>query len=120
MAWKRAALLGFVSWLIPFLISFLLFPIKKSNAPLYDTLMTLVILLTAGALFQLYFRARPIAVPEALLLGFLCLAINLLMDYPMFFHGPMKMHASVYFSEIGLTYLTFPVFGFCASRLARP
>jgi hypothetical protein len=39
--WKRAALLGFLSWMIPFVISFLLFPLKKPNAPLFGTLMGL-------------------------------------------------------------------------------
>jgi CDP-diglyceride synthetase len=48
--WKRAALLGFLSWMIPFAISFLLFPLKKPNAPLFGTLMGLVALLTAAAL----------------------------------------------------------------------
>src|SRR5216110_828005 len=33
--WKRAAMLGFLSWAIPFGISLLLFPLKKSNAPMF-------------------------------------------------------------------------------------
>ena len=53
--WKRAALLGFLSWMIPFAISFLLFPLKKPNAPLFGTLMGLVVLLTAAALVSRYF-----------------------------------------------------------------
>ena len=53
--WKRAALLGFLSWTIPFVISFLLFPLKKPNAPLFGTLMGLVVLLTAAALVSRYF-----------------------------------------------------------------
>jgi hypothetical protein len=32
--WKRAVLLGLLSWLIPFAISFAAFPLKKSNARL--------------------------------------------------------------------------------------
>jgi hypothetical protein len=119
IAWRRAALLGFGSWLIPFVISFLVFPVKKSNAPLFETLMTLVVLVTAGAMFQLYFRGRAISVREALFVGLLWVAVNLAMDYPMFNYGPMKMRASVYYSQIGLDYLTFPAFGFWASRLAR-
>ena len=119
IAWKRAALLGFASWLIPFVISFLVFPLKKSNAPLFETLMTLVVLVTAGALFQLYFRGRTVSVHEALLVGLLWLVVNLAMDYPMFAYGPMKMQAWAYYSQIGLDYLTFPAFGFWASRLAR-
>jgi hypothetical protein len=37
----------------------------------------------------------------------------------MFAFGPMKMQVWAYYSEIGLNYLTFPAFGFWASRLAR-
>jgi len=116
---KRAAVFGLASWVIPFAISFLIFPLKRWNAPLFETLMTLVVMATAGALFPLYFRGRAVSVREALLAGLLWLAINLTMDYPMFAHGPMKMHASVYYSHIGLAYLTFPLFGYFASRLAR-
>jgi hypothetical protein len=119
IAWKRAVLLGLASWAIPFAISFLLFPLKKSNAPLFETLMALAVLLTAGALFQRYFRGRAASAGEALLVGTIWLAVNLAMDYPMFAYGPMKMPAGTYYSEIGLVYLTFPAFGFWASRLAR-
>jgi len=63
--WKRAALLGFLSWMIPFAISFLLFPLKKPNAPLFGTLMGLVVLLTAAALLNCYFRDRAVSVSEA-------------------------------------------------------
>ena len=117
--WKRAAALGFASWLIPFAISFVVFPLKESNAPLFETLMTFVVLITAGVLFQLYFRGRTIFVQEALFVGLLWLAVNLVMDYPMFAYGPMKMQVWAYYSQIGMDYLTFPVFGFWASRLAR-
>jgi hypothetical protein len=120
IAWRRAALLGFASWLIPFVISFFVFPLKKSNAPLFETLMTLIVLATAGTLFQIYFRHRPVSIYEALLVGLLWFAVNLVMDYPMFAYGPMKMQPGAYYSEIGLVYLIFPVFGLFASRLSRP
>ncbi|HUB83651.1 MAG TPA: hypothetical protein VMB03_32860 [Bryobacteraceae bacterium] len=120
IAWKRAALLGLASWMIPLVVSFLIFPLKKSNAPLFESLMALVELLTAGVLFQRYFRGRPAAAVEAFAVGLLWLAVNLVLDYPMFAYGPMKMQVWAYYSEIGLVYLTFPVFGFWAARLARP
>ena len=119
MLWKRAALLGFLSWMIPFLISFLLFPLKKPSAPLFGTLMSLVVLLTAAALLSRYFRNRPVSVKEAVSVGALWFAINLMFDYAMFAHGPMKMTAFAYYSEIGLGYLAFPLFAFGAARLAR-
>jgi len=117
--WKRAAMLGFASWVLPFLLSFLIFAVKKVNPPLFETLMTLAVLVTAGALFAVYFRGREVTVAEALAVGVLWLLINLAMDYPMFSFGPMKMTMAAYYSEIGLGYLTFPAFGFWASRLAR-
>jgi hypothetical protein len=117
--WKRAALLGFLSWLIPFAISFLLFPLKKANAPLFGTLMSLVVLLTAAGLLNLYFRNRPVSIGEAVRVGALWLAVNLVFDYLMFSHGPMQMTAWGYYSEIGLGYLAIPIFAFGAARLAR-
>jgi hypothetical protein len=119
IAWRRAALLGLASWAIPFVLSLFLFPLKRSNAPLFETLMALVELITAGALFQRYFRGRAVSAGEAVPVGLLWLAVNLVLDYPMFAYGPMKMQIWAYYSEIGLVYLTFPAFGFWASRLAR-
>jgi len=119
IAWKRAAPLALASWAIPFVFSFLVFPLKRANAPLFETAMGLVELITAGALFARYFRGRAVAAGEALAVGLIWLAVNLVLDYPMFAYGPMKMQVWAYYSEIGLTYLTFPMFGFWASRLAR-
>jgi hypothetical protein len=116
--WKRATLLGLLSWAIPFAISFLLFPLKKSNAPLFGTLMSLVLLLTGAVLLQRYFRGRSVSVAEATLVGVLWLALNLVLDYPMFSHGPMQMTVLGYYSEIGLAYLAF-AFAWGAARLAR-
>jgi len=117
--WKRAAALGVLSWLIPFAISFVLFPLKRTNAALFETLMNLVLLLTGGALLRVYFRGRRVGLGEAVLVGTVWLSINLLFDYPMFAFGPMKMTASTYYSEIGLTYLAFPALALAAARLAR-
>jgi hypothetical protein len=116
----RAILLGFLSWIIPFVAGFALFPLKKSNAPLFSTLMYLVVLVTAGALLIWYFRKRTVLVREAALVGVLWLAINLVCDYPMFGYGPMKMSPLGYYSEIGLVYVTYPVFAILAARLAKP
>ena len=115
----RAILFGLLSWVIPFVVSFAAFPLKKSNAPLFSTLMYLVVLVTAGALFNLYFRKRAVSIRDAALVGTVWLAINLVCDYPMFAYGPMKMTPLGYYSEIGLVYLTFPIFAVMAARLAR-
>jgi hypothetical protein len=118
--WTRAIWIGFFSWLIPFVAGFAAFPMKKINAPLFSSIMYLVVLATAGALLHLYFRKRSVTVREAGLVGALWMAINLMLDYPMFAYGPMKMTPLGYYSEIGLVYLTFPVFAVLAARLANP
>ena len=120
LLWRRAVLLGLWSWLVPFAVSFLTFPIKQANAPLFGTVMSLVVLMTAGVLLRRYFRGRPVSGKEAVLVGALWLAMNLTLDYPMFAYGPMKMTAAAYYSEIGLSYLALPVFAFGAARMARP
>jgi hypothetical protein len=119
VAWTRAFLIGLLSWFVPFVAGFALFPLKKSNAPLFSTLMYLVVLVTAGFLLAWYFRKRAVSVREAALVGTVWLAINLICDYPMFAFGPMKMTPLGYSSEIGLVYLTFPIFAVMAARLAR-
>jgi uncharacterized membrane protein YpjA len=116
--WKRGLLLGFLSWLLPFAISFLIFPVKRWDAPLFSTVMNLVVLLVAGLLFYFYFRGRPVTISEALLVGSLWVVCNIVLDYPLFSHGPMRMTPLAYYSEIGLAYLIFPLFGFGAARLA--
>ena len=115
----RAALFGLLSWVIPFVVSFGLFPLKKTNAALFSTLMYLVVLVTAGALLNFYFRKRTVSVREGALVGAAWFVINLVCDYPMFAFGPMKMTPLGYYSEIGLVYLTYPVFAMMAARLAK-
>ena len=110
--------MGLVSWAIPFAVSFAAFPLKRVNAPLFEALMTLVLILTAGVLLRSYFRGRSVATGEAVVVGALWLAVNLVFDYPMFVYGPMQMAAAKYYSEIGVDYLIFPVFALAAPRVA--
>ena len=119
VAWTRAILLGLLSWFVPFVAGFVLFPVKKSNSLLFTTLMYLVVLLTAGLLLNWYFRKRAVSVGVAAAVGALWLAINLILDYPMFAFGPMRMTPLAYYSEIGLVYLTYPIFAMLAARLAK-
>jgi hypothetical protein len=117
-SWKRVLALGFLSWLLPFVFSFLVYPIKQANPPLFETIMAVAVIFVAALLARRYFRDRIPRVAEAALLGFLWLAINLTLDYPMFFYGPMRMSAVHYYSEIGAGYLLYPAFLTGASWIA--
>jgi hypothetical protein len=108
--WKRALALGFLSWLLPFVFSFLVFPLKQANPPLFETIMSLAVIFAAALLATRYFRDVTPRAAEAALLGFLWLTMNLIFDYPMFAYGPMRMSAAHYYSEIGAGYLLYPAF----------
>jgi hypothetical protein len=117
--WKRAMGFGFLSWLIPFAISFILFPLKATNASLFCSLMSTVVAVTAALLSGLYFRNHRLhGVDEAMVLGVVWLSINLVMDYPMFAYGLMQMTVAQYYSEIGVVYLLYPVFLAGAASIA--
>lgn len=117
--YARAVLLGLLSWLVPLLASFGLYPLKGSNAALFSSAMFLVVLATAGVLLAFYFLHRELRIAEAVWVGLLWLGMNLVLDFPMFAFGPMKMTAMAYYSEIGLVYLTFPLFAVLAGTLAK-
>jgi hypothetical protein len=46
--------------------------------------MMLIVLVTAGALFEIYFRRGPARPRESLGVGLLWFTMNIVMDYPMF------------------------------------
>jgi hypothetical protein len=108
--WKQATGLGLLSWLLPFAISLALYPVKLANAPLFGSAMTLVLIALAAILARRYFRDGAPGTREAAVLGLLWLTMNLILDYPMFAFGPMKMTAGHYYSEIGSAYLLYPTF----------
>ena len=67
--WKLALGLGFLSWLLPFAISFGVFPLKQVNAPLFDTIMSLVVVMAAALLARRYFcSGADFTIGEAVLL----------------------------------------------------
>ena len=118
--WKKATLLGGLSWLIPLAVSFIIFPLRALNPQLFQSLMSLVGLATGGILLRRYFAHGSVTTKEALSVGILWFAMNLILDYPIFFHGPIKMQPVAYYSEMGVAYLGIPTFALLASRLARP
>jgi hypothetical protein len=50
--WRRALVLGLLSWVLPFAFGFAIFPLKRGNAPLFGTLMSLALVVVAVVLGQ--------------------------------------------------------------------
>lgn len=109
----RSLMLGVLSWLVPFAISFLFvdhngqFIIPR---PLFKSTMVVV----AGGigcylLLRAFRHVRPTA-RSGLLIGCVWMVINLALD--MFILVPIaKMTATGYLSDIGLQYLLMPIIG---------
>ncbi len=123
VSWRRAILFGVLSWLVPFLVAFLVFPLRESARPLFESIMPVTVAVTVVALGVAYFKPVEGAfVREGALLGTLWLVVSVLIDAPlMLLGGPMKMTPGAYVADIGLTYLIMPAItvGFGLVLVAR-
>ncbi len=108
---RRTTLLGFVSWLVPFVVSFLFvdrtgqFVIPQ---PLFKSLMVVIFGGLGTGLLVIAFRRVPPTPRAGLALGCYWLAINLVLDIVVLV-PLVKMPAAMYFYDIGLRYLLIPV-----------
>lgn len=108
---RRALLFGLFIWLTPFVVAFLIFPLRESSRPLFESIMPVAIAVPTAVLGVRYLRnVRQGLVREGILLGLLWLAISIAIDAPlMLLGGPMRMTIGAYVADIGITYLIIPV-----------
>jgi hypothetical protein len=105
---KKAIGFGFVTWLVPFVVSVSIFPLKKAGDPLFETIMGLVVVFCGVFFAHLYFRSINRGfLKEGILAGTIWMLISLGLDLFMFSTGPMKMPMGTYMKDIGLGYFTF-------------
>ena len=108
---RHALLFGFLIWLVPFMVAFVIFPLRESARPLFESIMPLTVALVTTGCAVLYFR-RVVSntVREGILLGLIWWLISLVIDAPlMLLGGPMQMTLAEYVSDIGLTYALMPI-----------
>jgi hypothetical protein len=107
---KKALGLGFLSWLIPFLFSFLFFTPKGElliNQLLFKNIMFVTATWFSAFLIIKYFKTvDKNYVKEGWLLGGLWLLINIVLDLVTIV--PMGKPLTDYFPQIGLAYLMIP------------
>jgi hypothetical protein len=117
----RTSTLGFVSWLVPFVASFLFFDTSGQLSipqPLFKSLMVVIFGALGCALFVLAFRRLRASPATGLALGCYWLAINLGLDLVILVPFT-KMPVVAYFYDIGLRYLLIPIFGTAIGIAAR-
>lgn len=102
--------LGFLAWLIPFAISFFVFPTKAMFAPFFDTIMAVVVAATGMVLTLLGLRGMKSGfVKEGAVAGIVFFVMSVLIDLPLFSYGPMATSLANYMMDVGLTYLIYPI-----------
>ena len=122
-SFKLTFLYGFLLWLIPFAVSFPIFPLKTSGNPFFETIMAVVLTACAVVFANLYFKkVETNFVKEGVAVGIIWFVIGVVLDLLLFMWGPMKMTFAAYMMDIGLTYLIYPTvsIGFgCLKKAAR-
>jgi hypothetical protein len=107
----KLILFGFLIWLVPFLISLLIFPLKSTVNPLFESIMPVVISATVVCLAYLYLKGiEKDYLKEGLTAGVTWLIISLIIDLILFLPAsPMQMSFNSYIMDIGITYLMIPI-----------
>ena len=108
--YTRPLFFGFLVWLIPFAVSVVIYPLKQTGSPLFETIMPVTLTLVGAVFSVLYFKPlKANYIREGWTLGVAFLAISIALDLLLFMWGPMKMTFGNYVIDIGLTYLIYPI-----------
>jgi hypothetical protein len=98
---------GFLIWLIPFLVSFVIFPLRSSNRPLFESIMPVSLVFAVMICSVLYFKkGENQSIYDGIIAGVIWFFISVLIDLLLFLpSSPMQMSFLDYITDIGLTYL---------------
>jgi hypothetical protein len=117
----RTTILGFISWLIPFAVSFMFFDPSGQlliPQPLFKSIMVVVSGALGAYLLVLAFRKISPLPGTGLALGLYWLALNLALDLAILV--PLtKMPIVTYLYDIGIRYLVIPAFSTAMGVAAR-
>ncbi|BDZ66746.1 hypothetical protein [Methanobacterium ferruginis] len=107
----KMVLFGFLVWLIPFVVSFFIYPLKTAENPLFESIMPLTLTIIVIWLAYLYLKNLKTGfIREGVMIGVIWFVINIAIDLVMFLPpSPMQMTLTNYMMDIGITYLMIPV-----------
>jgi len=101
---------GLLVWLVPFAVSFIIYPLKAPIYPLFESILSVVIAI-AAVFFSYYYLKDTSAnfVSEGVITGFSWFIICILADLLIFMPAsPMQMSITNYMTSIGPKYLIIP------------
>ena len=120
---KYAIIYGFLLWLIPFLASVVIFPLKKTDPAFFQSFLGVVSITLTVILTVFYFRKTQGNLREGIFLGLTFSVISWFFDFLFFIWGPIKMPLDAYIKEIGIGYLLYLViaigFGFLLENKSK-
>lgn len=106
----KVVLYGFLVWLLPFVVSLFIYPLKVAGSPLFESIMPLVISLTVVVLAFFYLKNLDgDYVKEGVIMGVFWFTISIIIDLVLFL-SPSALQVSFtdYLMDIGITYLMIP------------
>jgi hypothetical protein len=107
----KIVLFGLLVWLIPFMVSFFIYPLKTPMYSLFESIMS-VLIAVAAVIFS-YFYFKDIGanfVREGVVTGIVWFIIAIVIDLVMFMPAsPMHMNFTDYMMTVGVKYLIIPV-----------
>ena len=106
----KAFLYGLAVWAVPFVVAMIIFPLRESERPLFESIMPVAVALAVVAFAILYLKNLELNfIREGFWLGILWITMSIAIDMLLFSWGPMKMSFTDYMKDIGITYLMMPV-----------
>jgi hypothetical protein len=109
-AWPKALGLGFLVWLLPFVVAFLVFPFRESWRALFESVMAVTLSVVVVWLGLVYLRKlSSVTIKDGVLVGLLWWAMSVAIDLPLMLSGPIKMSFVDYMADIGFTYAMIPI-----------
>lgn len=106
---KAALFYGFLVWVIPFVVAFLILSLRTSDRPFFESIMPVAVTIATVTFSVLYFRkVEADFLKEGIFLGIVFIAVSIAIDLLMFSRGPMAMPFVDYLKDIGFTYLLIP------------
>lgn len=113
---------GILLWLIPFVISLIIFPLREENRTFFESIMPVLITIIVIILSMQYFKnINNKFLFEGASIGIVWFIISILIDLILFLpESEMQMTLTEYFMDIGFTYiiiLVIPIsFGYLLSK----
>ncbi|MBX7146871.1 MAG: hypothetical protein K1X44_06145 [Alphaproteobacteria bacterium] len=108
--YSRIFIYGVLIWAIVFVAGFALFPFKQNGSPLFETGITIALVLCTVIFAHMFFKTiHNSYVKYGLNVGIIWALINIIIDQFFFTYGFLHMPLPVYFEDIGLTYVIIPI-----------